>query len=380
MKKAKQRKSKIKDNTRIVVVTMSILFFLTITGFYLFNWYINIDISKPNQTGNYVTSKTSETITSIKEENKTISEIIESVSSSVVGISKLKENGNSIFLKDGSIKLGLGTGMIVSEDGYILTNEHVSGSKYSNCYVTLENGKEYQANVLWSDSDLDLAIIKINVKGLPYVSLGDSDKVKPGEKVYAIGNPIGYEFQRTVTSGIISAVDRTIKIEEEKKVSYMEDLIQTDATINPGNSGGPLIDAEGNVIGVNSVKITTAEGIGFAIPINIMKPIIESYQQEGKFEEASIGIFSYDKQVVPYLEDKLQLESGIYVVNVIKNSAAEEAGIKEKDIITRIDHIKLNKMTELRKYIYTKKPGDQVTLQVLRKGIITPVNITLGSK
>lgn len=380
MKKKKQRKSKIKDNTRIVVITMSILFFLTIAGFYLFNWYINIDIAKPNQDTNYTASKTSETIADVRQENSTITQVIENVSSTVVGISKLKENGSSIFVKDGIKQLGLGTGMIVSEDGYILTNEHVSGSRYSNCYVTLENGKEYQANVLWSDSDLDLAIIKINAKGLTYVSLGDSDKIKAGERVYAIGNPIGFEFQRTVTSGIISAVDRTIKLEENDKVSYMEDLIQTDATINPGNSGGPLIDAQGNVIGINSVKITSAEGIGFAIPINIVKPIIESYQSQGTFEEASIGIFSYDKNVIPYLDDSVQFENGIYVVQVIKNGAADMVGIKEKDIITRIDHVKLNKMTQLRQYIYTKKPGDQVTLEVQRNGVKNTIQITLGKK
>lgn len=217
------------------------------------------------------------TVEEIKQESKEIADVLEEVSNAVVGISKLQENGNSIFLKDGITKLGLGTGIIVSEDGYIITNEHVSGSKYSNCYVTLENGKEYVANVLWSDADLDLSIIKVNVKGLPYVKLGDSNKIRVGETVYAIGNPIGFEFRRTVTSGIISAIDRTIKIEENDKVSYMEDLIQTDATINPGNSGGPLINPDGEVIGINSVKIESAEAIGFAIPINIVKPIIESY-------------------------------------------------------------------------------------------------------
>lgn len=239
----KKKPSRIKDNTRIVVVTMSILFFLTITGFYLLNWYINIDITTPKPQASYQAERTTQTVTEVTEENKTISQMIEEVSHCVVGISKLKENGSSIFLKDGTTKLGLGTGMIVSEDGYILTNEHVSGAKFSNCYVTLENGKNYTANVVWSDSDLDLSIIKINVKGLPYVTLGDSDQVKIGEIVYAIGNPIGFEFRRTVTSGIISAVNRTIKIEENEKSSYLEDLIQTDATINPGNSGGPLINA-----------------------------------------------------------------------------------------------------------------------------------------
>lgn len=239
----RKRRNKIRDNTKTVVVTMSILFFLTISGFYLFNWYINIDITTPKQQENYTVERTTQTVAEVKKEDKTISEMIEEVSRCVVGISKLKNNGNSIFLKDGTTKLGLGTGIIVSENGYILTNEHVSGAKLSNCYVTLENGKTYTANVVWSDSDLDLSIIKINAKGLQYVTLGNSDQIKVGQKVYAIGNPIGFEFQRTVTSGIVSAINRTIKIEENEKNSYMEDLIQTDATINPGNSGGPLINA-----------------------------------------------------------------------------------------------------------------------------------------
>lgn len=358
---------------------MSIWLFVVITGFYLFNLYINIDIDS-NKESSYQTQRTSQEIKEVKQESKTVADMIEEVSTAVVGISKLKDNGNSIFLKDGATKLGLGTGIIVSEDGYIVTNQHVSGAKYSNCYVTLENGKEYNANVVWSDTDLDLSVLKINMKGLSYATLGDSDKVRTAEKVYAIGNPIGFEFQRTVTSGIISAVDRTIKIEEEDTLSYMEDLLQTDATINPGNSGGPLINVEGEVIGINSIKITSAEGIGFAIPINIIKPIIESFVQTGTFEEASIGIFSYDKEVIPYLDSGLEFSNGIYVAQVIKQGAADQAGIKEKDIITQIDQVKLNKMSELRRYIYTKKPGDQVTLIVQRKGIKTPINITLGKR
>ncbi len=376
----KQRKSKVKDNTRIVVVTMSILFFLTITGFYLFNWYINIDIAKPNVEADYTVGRTTQIVADVKEENRTISEMLESVSSCVVGISKLQDNGNSIFLKDGSTKLGLGTGMIVSENGYILTNEHVSGAKFSTCYVTLENGKNYVANVVWSDSDLDLAILKIGANGLPYITLGDSDNVKMGERVYAIGNPIGYEFQRTVTSGIISGVNRTIKIEEEERSSYLEDLIQTDATINPGNSGGPLINADGEVIGVNSIKITSAEGIGFASPINLIKPILQSYLQTGEFEEASLGIYAYDKEVIPYLDNTINIEEGIYVIDVIPNGPASNVGIMPNDIILKIDGKPLNKMTELRSYIYTKKPEQEVTLQILRRGIITPVKIALGRK
>ena len=130
----------------------------------------------------------------------------------------------------------------------------------------MENGKVYNGNVEWADENLDLAVVKINANGLSYLKIGDSDNLKIGQKVYAIGNPVGIEFQRTVTSGIISGLNRTLKIEENNSQSYMEDLIQTDASINHGNSGGPLINTTGELIGINSIKIETAEGIGFAVP------------------------------------------------------------------------------------------------------------------
>ena len=167
---------------------------------------------------------------------------------SVVWISKLKDNGSSIFSTSNETSLGLGTGVIVSENGYILSNEHVTGGKFSTCYVTLGNSKKYDGTVVWSDSDLDLSITKINEENLQHITLGNSNNIRIGETVYAIGNPIGFEFRRTVTSGIISSKNRTIKLEENNQVSYMSDLIQTDATINPGNSGGPLIYPNGEVI------------------------------------------------------------------------------------------------------------------------------------
>ena len=242
-----------------------ILILLVLFCVILYQTYSNINLSEINEKlkPDNTAQRVGLTVEEVKENGKQVADVIEKVTSSVVGISKLKNVGNTIFLQNASNALGLGTGMIVSDNGYILTNEHVSGSKFSNCYVTLEDGRNFNASVVWSDSDIDLAIVKINAKNLPYVSLGDSDQGRVGETVYAIGNPIGFEFQRTVTSGIISAVNRTIKIEEENKVSYMEDLIQTDAGINPGNSGGPLITPDGDVIGINSVKITSAEGIRF---------------------------------------------------------------------------------------------------------------------
>lgn len=314
-----------------------------------------------------------ETIASNSQINneKNISEIINEVNRSVVGISKIKDKGNTIFLKDSVKNLGLGTGFAVSEDGYIVTNYHVSGEKNSTCYVTLEDGRNFTAKVVWADEDLDLSIIKINVKNLRYLELGDSEKINIAQEVYAVGNPIGFEFQRTVTKGIISGLNRTIKLEEKDKTYYMEDLIQTDATINPGNSGGPLIDKEGNVIGINSVKITSAEGIGFAVPINIIKPIINKLKVDGDFNAATLGIFAYDKNIIPYTNKELgknqNLEKGIYIEKVIKNSPAEIAGVKEGDVLTEIDGKQINKMSELREYIYEKYPNDNVEIKFIRK-------------
>ena len=195
------------------------------------------------------------------------------------------------------------------------------------------------------------------------------------------GNPIGYEFRRTVTSGIISAKSRTIKIEEEEE-SYMTDLIQTDATINPGNSGGPLITPEGEVIGINTIKISSAEGIGFAIPINLVKPVIESFVANGSFEEASLGILAIDKEVIPYLDKSfnINIDNGIYVVEIEKNSSASNSELKEKDIIESIDGKELKTMNDLKTYIYTKKPDDTVTLKIKRGKISKEITVKLGKK
>lgn len=371
------RKRKIQRYCIGVLISILIL----IVALLIYTLYYNIQVEPSElQRGNYTVERTSQSTKIIQNQGETIANTIEKVNESVVGISKLKNTGSTIFLQGGSSTLGLGTGVIVLENGYILTNEHVSGSKYSNCYVTLSTGKTYQGNVVWSDSDIDLAIVKINAKNLPCITLCNSDIIRVGETVYAIGNPIGFEFQRTVTAGIISATNRTIKIEEEDKTSYMEDLIQTDATINLGNSGGPLINPKGEMIGINSIKITSAEGIGFAVPINTVKEIIEQFAQNGKFEEASLGIFAYDKNVIPYLDSNLNLDNGIYVVQVGTTTPAYRYGLRAEDVILAIDGNKLNKMCDLRGYIYTKKPGDEVTLTVLRNKKEFEIQVVLSKK
>lgn len=370
--------------TKILIITI-LTVSIGILSFFLYITYQNIEIDSHD----YTVAKTqstvnAQTVESVEEESKNVADIIEDTTRKVVGISKLKNAGSSIFSKSQESELGLGTGFIVTENGYIVSNAHVTGEKYSKCYVTLENGMTYDGKVEWSDTNLDLSIVKIEAKNLPYVNLGDSSKIRVGETVYAIGNPIGYEFRRTVTSGIVSAKNRTIKIDEKDKSSYMTDLIQTDATINPGNSGGPLIYPNGEVVGINTVKISSAEGIGFAIPINIIKHIIDSFINAGAFEEATIGIYAYDKEVIPYLRGNSitnsNFEKGIYVAQITKNGPADNTELKETDIITTIDNKELNTMNDLREYIYSKKPGEEVTLKIVRGKINKEIKITLGKK
>ena len=361
-------------------ISILLIIVVAAASIFIYDMYINIDVYSAEQDKqNNQVIRLSNTEKE-KTEEEDITKVLDKTIKCVVGISKIKNTGSSIFLNNSTSELGLGTGMIVSENGYILTNWHVVGNKYSNCYVTLENGNSYNGGVVWADSDLDLAIVKISASSLKSVTLGDSDNIKIGQQAYAIGNPIGIEFQRTVTSGIISGINRTIKLEEENKTSYMDDLIQTDATINPGNSGGPLINSKGEVIGINSVKITEAEGIGFAIPINVIKPVIQKFITEGKFEEAYLGIFAYDKNVIAYLDSSIDFNSGIYVAQISSDGPSYTSGLKIGDIITKIDEITVNKMSELRNYIYTKSVGDEVTLTINRNKKGYNIKIRLGKK
>ena len=243
--KSKKGKKKIKKWVSIFIIVIIICS----TSIFLYNTYTNIDINNSDYQIERVESTIDEqTVEKAEEKSKNVADILEKTMECVVGISKLKNTGSSIFSTNNETNLGLGTGVIISENGYILSNEHVTGAKYSTCYITLENSKKYDGTVVWSDSDLDLSITKIEANNLKYINLGDSKKIRIGETVYAIGNPIGFEFRRTVTSGIISSKNRTIKLEEKDNVSYMSDLIQTDATINPGNSGLPLFYPNGDVI------------------------------------------------------------------------------------------------------------------------------------
>ena len=374
------RKRKNKQIIKSALITAFIMI-VAILFFYVLKMYNSIQI-----VDNYTAERTKQS--TISEQNvekqtekcNSVADLIENVTKSVCGISKLSNAGGSILSTATESELGLGTGIIVSEKGYILSNCHVTGEKYSTCYVTVEDKNTYTGTVVWSDISLDLSIVKVNASSLIPADIGISNNVRIGQTVYAIGNPVGFEFRRTVTSGIISALNRTVKLQEDGKDIYMSDLIQTDATINPGNSGGPLINTEGEVIGVNSVKITSAEGIGFAVPIDVVKPVIQSFIEKGSFEEANLGLFVYDESVSNYLNEKSKFSSGIYIAEVIKFGPADGRGLKEGDIITKIDDKYLDTINDLREYIYTKKPGDKVVVNINKGKYTKEIQITLGKK
>ena len=374
----KKAKTKTKIKKILILILFIILFALILYNLYIM--YKNIDISDDLQyqsTRTSLSTDYSQTVETVTKSSSTVADMLENVTESVVGISKLTTTGGSILNNVSSEELGLGTGIVVSDDGYILSNSHVTGDKYSTCYVTI-NENTYKGSVVWSDSDLDLSITKVKGNNLKYVTFADSKNLRVGEQVYAIGNPIGYEFRQTVTSGIISALNRTIKIDESEQVSYISDLIQTDATINPGNSGGPLVNSVGEVVGINTVKITSAEGIGFAIPINVVKPVVESFKEKGSFEEATLGIYAYDSDVAEYLNLKNKTNKGVYVSQIIANGPASNSGLQEGDLISSIDSNSLNTINDLREYIYSKLPGDVVKLEVIRNEKKLEIEVTLG--
>ena len=316
-----------------------------------------------------------------KAEEQDFISIIKDNMPSVVGISVLKPDGDGVLDFNVTEKWGIGTGVIVSEKGYILTNQHLASNINSTVTVTLENGREVKGKTIWNEPNLDLAIIKIDdTVELKEAKLGTATTSQIGEEVVAIGNPLGLEFQKSVTKGVISGLNRTLKVEDEISTVVMENLIQTDASINTGNSGGPLINKNGEVIGINTVKITSAEGIGFAVPIDIIKPILSKLERNGVFQEGYLGIFGYDSEIVPYLDRSIDTNSGIYVATVTRGGPADRSGIQVGDIILSIDGVSMNKMIELREFIYNKAPGDNIQLSILRKGEIMTLEVILIEK
>ncbi|MPM04951.1 hypothetical protein SDC9_51232 [bioreactor metagenome] len=268
---------------------------------------------------------------------------------------------------------GMGSGFIINEEGYILTNYHViEGAK--EVIVTLSDGRDVKAKVVNYDQNQDIAMLKLtddSIKVPAIVELGNSDALKPGEEVLAIGTPLSKDFNQTVTGGLVSAVNRTVETSTGVKLN----LIQTDAAINPGNSGGPLINTKGEVVGINTLKMSgEAEGIGFSIPINEVKDRIDSLSKP--ILNLGVSIREINEQ----LAKQYDMEEGLYIIEVTEFSPAEKAGLKSGDLIVKFDGQRIKTFDELRAIRDTKKEGDVVKVEAIRNGQTKSFDIQLEVK
>lgn len=284
-------------------------------------------------------------------------------------------------------EVGGGSGFLVSSDGLIVTNKHVVSDKTAEYTVFMNDGKKYSATVVARDSVLDIALIRISGISFPYLSLGNSDKLEVGQSVIAIGNALA-EYRNTVSVGVVSGLARSVVAGDGSgKSELLDKVIQTDAAINPGNSGGPLLNLHGQVIGVNVAIVSGSQNIGFALPINSIKSVIESVKQTGKIVRPYVGIRYV--QITESLKTKnnLSVDYGILVqkgetkdeIAVVPGSPADKAGILENDIILSIDGQKLDTDTSFASIIRNKKVGQSITLRVLSKGAEKTVNLILDA-
>ncbi|KKW17382.1 MAG: 2-alkenal reductase [Candidatus Magasanikbacteria bacterium GW2011_GWA2_50_22] len=281
-------------------------------------------------------------------------------------------------------QVGGGSGFIVSADGLITTNKHVVSDKNAEYTVVTADGRRFEAKVLATDPFVDLALLKIEARNLPTVRLGDSDRIRLGETVIAIGNVLS-EFPNTVTKGVISGVNRRVTAGGPLGAEVIEEALQTDAAINPGNSGGPLVNLRGEVIGINTAVSQAGQLVGFAIPVNVAKPVIESVKKSGRIVRPWLGVRYV--LITPELknENQLPVDYGALVVRgerqtdlaVAPSSPADKAGLQENDIILEIDGQKINSDNPLARQIQRHKPGDKIKLKILRKGETLEVEVVL---
>lgn len=268
---------------------------------------------------------------------------------------------------------GVGSGVIFRADGYIVTNNHVvSGAK--EIIVSLADGRSLKGKLIGADEVTDLAVVKVEADNLPAAEFGDSDQIVVGEPAIAIGNPLGLEFQGSVTSGVISALNRTLDI-SDKRVK----LLQTDAAINPGNSGGALVNADGEVIGINSAKVAAGgvEGMGFSIPSNTVQAIIKELMDKGYVARPYLGVTIFDPSTAGRYGYQLNIDKGVYVFRLSLGGPADKAGLQRGDIILKLDDKEVNSVSELRQLVGEHKVGDSVKITYDRNGSTRTVDLVL---
>ena len=316
---------------------------------------------------------------------------VDKVSQAVVGITNIQKVSDFWSQQTGEQEAGSGSGVIYKVEkgkAFIVTNYHVIENA-ERLEVTLAEGVKREAELLGGDMWTDLAVIAVDADGIDTVAtFGDSDALKQGEPVLAIGNPLGLDFYGSVTQGVVSGVDRTMPIDFNKDgvADWEQEVLQTDAAINPGNSGGALVNIEGDVIGINSMKIAVAkvEGLGFAIPINAAIPIIEELEQRGEVQRPVLGVSLTDLTSVPafYQQQTLQIPkeitTGVVITNIESGSAAATAGAEQYDVIVEMDGEKIESASDLRKHLYNKKKiGDELTMKVYRQGKLVELQAKL---
>jgi S1-C subfamily serine protease len=380
-KKEKQKKPhKIKKRVVASFVLVALISSLLggVAGGVLVNYQINN--SGSNQTGNGKNTSAQQVNINLSDNMYFAAAVAEKAQKSVVGITTdMTQTINTFFGPQTQKGTSMGSGMIVDPNGYILTNAHVIGDgEYDKITVSLIDGSTIEGKVLWYDATLDLAVVKVDKTGLPAVELGDSDELMVGEPAVAIGNPMTLDLERTVTQGVISGLNRSITFENGTTI---KPLIQTDASINSGNSGGPLFNAEGQVIGINTAKMSTAEGLGFAIPINTAKSILEQIIGNGTVSSLYVGIKGVD--VTTYeksLGVDVSAEYGVVVIEAIKDSPAIQAGLEMGDVITAIDGNKIETMADLKRQLYQYKENDVVKVTINRGGDENTIDMKLKQK
>ena len=297
--------------------------------------------------------------------------VARTVGPAVVGITN-KAVAHDIFNRTFETE-GVGSGVIFKSDGYIITNNHViAGAK--EIIVSLSDGNSVNGTLIGTDEMTDIAVVKVDAKDLPVAELGDSDEVVVGEPAIAIGNPMGLEFQGSVTVGVISALNRTLDL-NDRRVK----LFQTDAAISPGNSGGALVNADGEVIGINSAKlaVTGVEGMGFAIPINTVKLIVSELMDKGYVARPYLGVTIFDKPTAARYGYQLSIDKGVYVFQIALDSPAGRAGFQRGDIILSIDGKAVNSVADVRNEVAAHKVGDKVKVLLDRDGKEETIEVTL---
>jgi len=304
--------------------------------------------------------------------NTPIVQAAKKVGPTVVGITN-KAYVRDFFNRVQLAERGYGSGVIYDKSGLIVTNNHVVDGA-SEIIVSLADGRSAQGKVLGTDAATDLAVVKIELDNLPVAEFGDSSTVQVGEPAIAIGNPLGMEFRGSVTVGIISALNRSVEIGEKKFT-----LFQTDAAINPGNSGGALVNADGEIIGINSAKIgvSNVEGMGFAIPINNVKPIIKELAAKGRVAHPYVGASLIDKDIAKHYGFDMDLHEGLFIMKLSKGGPLALSGARTGDIITEFNGVKVHTVAALRDEIAKHKVGDQVNITILRNENQMTLSVTL---